>query len=104
VSRDFAGTDNGLAPSLELGTFPAILFNTSPTVGDQTMQPADDSPSGEPGFSVSGHSDPFTAGDSVLDRAKSVSQQITQRVRELMQDTERSSADDGTDEHKPLPE
>jgi hypothetical protein len=68
------------------------------------MQPSDDSPPGEPEFSVSGHPDPFTAGDSVLDRAKSVSQRIAQRVRELMQDTQQSSTEDKTDEHKPISE
>ena len=32
--------------------------------------------------------DPFTAGEAVLARAKSISQLITERVRELTRDTE----------------
>jgi hypothetical protein len=58
----------------------------------------------EPGFSVSGQSDPFTAGDAMLARAKSVSQRIADRVRELTQETKIDMPTQQTDEHDPLPE
>ena len=56
----------------------------------------------ESGFSVSGQSDTFTAGDAMLARAKSVSQRITDRVRELTQDTQTGETDKPTNEHRPL--
>jgi hypothetical protein len=62
----------------------------------------DDIPAEEPGFSVSGETDTFTAGDAVLDRAKSVSQQITDRVRELTGETKETPPIDETKEKKPL--
>lgn len=57
-----------------------------------------------PGFSVSGQSDPFTAGDAMLARAKSISQRIADRVRELTQETQTDIPDKPTDEHQPLSE
>ena len=56
----------------------------------------------ELGFSVSGQSDTFTAGDAMLTRARSISQRITDRVRELTQETQTNLPDDATDEHRPL--
>ena len=58
----------------------------------------------EPGFSVSGPTDTFMAGEAMLARAKSVSQRIAERVRELTQETQTDVSDDTTDEHQPLPE
>ena len=59
-------------------------------------------PQEEPGFSVSGQADAFTAGDAMLARAKSVAQRITDRVRELTQDTQTGETDKATNEHRPL--
>ena len=61
-------------------------------------------PEEEPGFSVSGQADPFTAGDAMLARAKSISQRIADRVRELTQETEFGEQDKPTDDHRPLSE
>ena len=59
-------------------------------------------PPEEPGFSLSEQTDPFTAGEAMLARAKSVSQRIADRVRELTQDTHTNTPDEGTAEHCPL--
>lgn len=56
----------------------------------------------EPGFTVSENGDPFVVGEAMLDRAKSVSQRIANRVRELTQETQTDTADEGTAEHRPL--
>lgn len=58
----------------------------------------------EPGFSMSGQVDTFTAGEAMLARAKSISQRIADRVRELTQETETQPPNEPTDEHRPLPE
>lgn len=81
------------------------------------MTPHDDCPRDDTGFSLSGHPDPYTAGEAVLDRAKSVAQRIADRVRDLtghqghstpptdVAPTEAAPFDpDPTDEHTPLPE
>jgi hypothetical protein len=56
----------------------------------------------EPGFSISGQSDTFTAGDAMLARAKCISQRIMDRVRALTQETHPGVPDEATDEHRPL--
>lgn len=49
--------------------------------------------------------DPFTTGDAMLARAKSVSQRIADRVRELTQDTRGHAVpDEDTGGHEPLSE
>ena len=68
------------------------------------MQPNAIPPSGEEGFHLSGHPDPYTAGDAVLDRAKSVSQRITDRVRELTGETKETPPVDETEVKTPLPD
>lgn len=72
--------------------------------GDRTMDKKKPEPPEEPGFTVSIQSDTFTAGEAMLARAKSVSQRIADRVRELTQETQTDVPDDPTDEHCPLPE
>ncbi len=50
--------------------------------------------------------DPFTAGDALLARAKSVSQRIAERVRRLAEDTQADHPalpSDPTDEQPALP-
>ena len=83
------------------------------------MNPLDNNLPESTGFSVSGHPDPYTAGEAVLDRAKSVAQRITERVRDLTgtgtsetkpghcsppADTDTLADADPTGEHTPLPE
>jgi hypothetical protein len=60
----------------------------------------------ESGFTLPGYPDPFTAGEAVLERAKSVAQRIADRVRELTEDTASQSAlpGDPTDVHPHLSE
>ncbi len=45
-----------------------------------------------------GQPDPFTAGDAILERAKTVAQRIRERVRRLIQKTQFRSSDDSTTE------
>jgi hypothetical protein len=61
---------------------------------------------GHSGFTMPGSPDPFTAGEAVLERAKSVAQRIADRVRELIEDTASQSAlpGDPTDVHPHLSE
>jgi hypothetical protein len=70
--------------------------------GNQTMDKNKPDLSEETGFSVSGQADTFMAGEAMLARAKSVSQRIADRVRELTQETQTDVPDDATDEHRPL--
>ncbi len=58
----------------------------------------------EQGFSVSGQADTYTAGEEVLARARSVSQQIAERVRKLIQAPETETQDAATGEHDSLAE
>ena len=70
------------------------------TVSDKSVNPERNQGS-EPATAV----DPFTAGDAVLDRVKSVAKQITDRVRRLTEDTEldqKALSDDLTETQPPL--
>jgi hypothetical protein len=66
---------------------------------DTTFQPEEMS-----GPASSSGQDTFTACDAVLDRAKSVSQRITARVRALTEDTQNHStlSNNPTDEQPPI--
>ena len=88
--------EGGLAHALQ-SDLALTLFLVTITMEKQQPDPPE-----EPGFSVSGQSDPFTAGDAMLARAKSISQRIADRVRELTQDTKTGETDKPTDEHRPL--
>lgn len=69
------------------------------------MEQPSNKPSTEAGFKASGKPDLFTAGSTILARAKIVSQRAAEYVRERTGETKSSTFDDdATDEHVPLPE
>ena len=56
-------------------------------------------------YPASGTPDLFVTGESLLTRAKVISQRSTEQVRELIQDTKPTSLDDdATGEYTPLPD